>query len=146
MANQRKSYLLVVIQFAAILIILLTGPLFARQRLYLVGESLGLLIGAWAVVVMQLPTFTIFPDVNVQGRLTRHGPYRYIRHPMYLAVLLVTLALVLDHFSLFRWLTWVILLANMLYKIHYEERLLGLHYPEYITYQQVSKRLLPWIY
>lgn len=146
MANPLKSYLLVTLQFAAIFSILLTGPLFARQPLLLLIEVSGGLIGVWALLVMHRTTLHVLPDVRAEGRLVHRGPYRYIRHPMYLAVLLTTLALVLAAFSMVRLGIWVILAVDILVKINYEEQLLRSHYPDYIAYQQQSWRLLPWLY
>jgi len=65
---------------------------------------------------------------------------------MYSALLLVTLALVLDTFTWLRLIFWLVLLVDLLIKLHYEERLLIACYPGYTTYQQQAKRLLPLLY
>jgi len=146
MANPVKSYLLVTIQFVAIFIILLTGPLIARQPLLFGLQLIGGLIGVWAVLVMHAGTLHVLPDVRATGQLVHRGPYRYIRHPMYLAVLLTMLALVLAAFSVLRFGSWLLLAVDILAKITYEEQLLRSHYPTYATYQQRSWRLIPWLY
>lgn len=146
MANPLKSYLLVTLQFAAIFSILLTGPLIARQPLLLMAEAMGGVIGVWALLVMHRTTLHVLPDVRAEGRLVHHGPYRYIRHPMYLAVLLTMLALVLAAFSPLRFGIWVILAVDILVKINYEEQLLRSHYPGYVAYAQQRWRLLPLLY
>lgn len=141
-----RSYLLVFIQFAAILAILLTGPLWANTGWLLAIELAALALVFWALVVMQLATLHILPDVRSHAQLVQRGPYRLIRHPMYSAILLGTLALVVDSFTWLRLGLWLLLLVDLLIKLHYEERLLAAHYPAYRRYQQQSKRLLPLIY
>lgn len=141
-----RSYLLVLLQFAAILAILLTGPLWARTPWLLFMELAGLALVLWALLAMRLANLHVLPDVRPNAQLVQRGPYRFIRHPMYSAILLATLALVIDAFTWLRLGFWFVLLINLLIKLHYEERLLAAHYPAYPHYQQYTKRLLPWLY
>lgn len=45
-----------------------------------------------------------------------------------------------------RELIWLILLADLLLKLRYEERLLSARFPTYLAYQQTTHRLLPFVY
>lgn len=141
-----RSYTLVLLQFAAILLILITGPLWADTLALLCLELAGLALGLWAVLAIRLPNLHILPDVRQNAQLVQRGPYRWLRHPMYTALLLTTGALVADTFSWLRLSFWLVLLVDLLIKLYYEERLLAAHYPDYHRYQQQSKRLLPLLY
>ena len=140
-----RSYLLVFIQFAAILAILATGPVWAEEPSLRLLEGVGIVLGWWALIAMQLANLHILPDVRPNAQLVQRGPYRFIRHPMYSALLLTTLALVLDSFTWLRLGIWLVLVVDLLVKLTYEERLLVAHYPDYPAYQQRTKRLLPLI-
>jgi len=146
MNNRLKSILLVAIQLAALTLIAFTGPWLADSIPLLLLESAGLGLGVWAIAAMRPGNFNITPDVKPEGRFVRRGPYRWIRHPMYLALLLVTLALVLAAPSPWRWLFWLLLLVDLLVKIAFEERLLVARFPEYAAYQETTKRLVPYVY
>lgn len=141
-----KSYTLVVIQFGALLALALTGPIIARHPVLLAVELAALALAMWAIVTMRLRHINVLPDVRPDSRLVRQGPYRWIRHPMYASILLGALALVLDESTPLRWLIYIVLLVNLLVKLHYEERLLAAAFPLYTAYQEVSKRLIPFIY
>ncbi|MFN3332421.1 MAG: methyltransferase family protein [Caldilinea sp.] len=141
-----KSYTLVVIQFGALLALALTGPIVARHPVLLAVELAALALALWAIVTMRLRHVNVLPDVRPDSRLVRQGPYRWIRHPMYASILLGALALTLDESTPLRWLIYTILLVNLLVKLHYEERLLAAAFPLYSAYQEVSKRLIPFIY
>jgi protein-S-isoprenylcysteine O-methyltransferase Ste14 len=141
-----RSYLLVFVQFIAILLILLTGPLWTNSLPLLLMESVGLFLGLWAIIAIRLPNLHILPDVRHNASLVQSGPYRLIRHPMYSALLLFTAAVVLDTFSWLRLVLWLALLVNLVLKLHYEEQLLRAHHPTYVSYQGQTKRLIPWIY
>ena len=146
MTNPVKSLTLVAIQFACLIAIALSGPIIARQPLWLALEIAAIALGGWALLSMRGGPFNIVPDPKVTGELVQHGPYRLIRHPMYSALLLLTLALVCDTPSIFRWLLWVALLVNFVVKLSYEEQLLAAHYASYRAYQAVTKRLIPFVY
>ena len=144
--SQTKSYVLVGIQFFCIGAIVLTGPWVATHVGLLGLECFGVLLGMWALATMRLKNLHILPDVKADGALTTDGPYHWIRHPMYTAVLLVTLALVIDSFSYVRAFVWLLLLIDLIEKLSYEEQLLQIAYPEYQDYRSRTWRLIPRIF
>ena len=140
-----QSYVLVGIQFVCLGLIVMTGPILASSWIFLGLELLGLALGLWALVVMNLRNLHVLPEVYPESTLVTHGPYRYIRHPMYSTLLLVTLALVLDAFSPERLLMWMLLFGDLWIKLRYEEQLLTHHFQDYQDYQRRTKRLIPFL-
>jgi protein-S-isoprenylcysteine O-methyltransferase Ste14 len=112
----------------------------------LLAECAGIVLGLWAIWTIRPLNFNIVPDVRVEGFLVEEGPYAYIRHPMYSAMLLVVLALVADSPSGLRVATFVLLGLDVLAKIVYEEKLLSAHYPRYTAYMADTKRLIPFVF
>lgn len=146
MTNRFKSYTLVAIQLICIGIIAFTGPFVPRSIYYFLMASAGAFLGLWAIVVMGLGRFNITPDPREYSRMVRRGPYKYIRHPMYASVLVITLAWVLDYFTIFRLAIWIVLALDLLLKLRFEERLLVNNHPEYAQYQQNTYRLIPFLF
>lgn len=145
-STRLRSYLFVIVQFACLIYIALTGPLLATQPLALVLEIGAVLLGLWTLWTMRASRFHILPDVLAGAELVTHGPYRFVRHPMYLTLLWGALALVLNFMTPLRWLVWLILLVDLVLKLSYEERLLVARFPDYATYQRSSHRLIPFIF
>ena len=141
-----KSISFVLIQFACLGLIALSGPLIPSNIALLVIELLGIGLGVWAILAMRIGNFNITPDPLNHSELVTSGPYRLIRHPMYLALLLTTLPLIIYRLDLFRFSIWMILFFDLLLKLNYEENLLVVKLVGYDGYIERSYRLIPYIY
>ena len=143
--NRIQSYTFVGVQFVCLSLILTTGPWLAKTPGFLFLELFGGFLGVWAIWTMKLRNLSALPDIKSHSPLQTGGPYRWIRHPMYTALLLLMLALVCEEFSYWRGLMWGVLLVDLFLKLRYEEVLLAKNFPEYAEYQQRTHKLIPWI-
>ena len=141
-----RSYVLVGVQFACIAAFLVSGPWIARHPWFFTLQLSGILLMAWAILTMKVNKVNAFPEVRAGSRLVTNGPYRWIRHPMYTALLLITLALACDSFSYWRGFWWALLTADLVVKLSYEERFLGEVFDDYEPYRLRTWRLVPWIF
>lgn len=141
-----RSYVLVGVQFACIVAILVSGPWVARNGWFFALELSGILLMTWAAFTMKLTNVNVFPEVRAGSRLVTNGPYRWIRHPMYTALLLIVLALVCESFSYWRGVCWLVLSADLIIKLSREEALLREIFDDYEAYRLRTWRLVPWIF
>jgi protein-S-isoprenylcysteine O-methyltransferase Ste14 len=88
-------------------------------------------------------SFSLLPEAR---RLVTDGPYRRIRHPLYLAGLVGSLGVMLQYTQ--PWALLVVLAAFTLQilRMNYEEQVLSRAFPEYETYATRSWRLIPGVY
>lgn len=139
------SRLLVALQFGLMgLMVLRTAP--SRLGLAFAGLlAAGLAIGLWAISANRPGNFNIRPDPKEGGALVTGGPYRWIRHPMYLAVLVFMAAFVAagDAAQALLWLLLAVVLAA---KAVREERGMAQVHPGYAAYRARTRALVPFVF
>jgi protein-S-isoprenylcysteine O-methyltransferase Ste14 len=111
-----------------------------------VAGFLGVLLGLWAIGSNRPGNFNIRPIPKTGGDLITHGPYRWMRHPMYTAFLLGAFALARTTDSAAAWLTWGSLLLVLWVKSSLEERWMQVVHPGYANYRRRTRRFIPWLY
>jgi protein-S-isoprenylcysteine O-methyltransferase Ste14 len=146
MTDTFKSYTFVLVQFVCLGIFLFSGSLIPSNYLLITIEVFAVVLAIWAVLTMRIGTFNVRPNIKPGSNLVTRGPYKFIRHPMYSSVLLATLPLILNRFSLLRCAVWLVLVADLILKLRFEEQLLCKAFVDYQSYMQRTKRLIPFIY
>ena len=148
-SNTIKNWGFVLAQFALIGVCLLgartnlsssNGILLVFVAVLFIG---GGALGVWALWSMGSKTFSVLPQPVPEGSLCERGPYHWLCHPMYTAVLLVCLSAWLLNPSTLTTIAWVLLLAVLIGKLRFEESLLKQQFSGYEQYQQGRHRLVP---
>lgn len=137
------SWLFVAAQIVLAAGVLVPGWSFGWQPAGVGLAAGGGLLGLWALAANRPGNFRLVPDVKPGARLVQTGPYRWVRHPMYTAVLLLTLGGLLCQWAPLRLLAWLALGAVLYAKAVREERLLAARFPGYAAYQARTRRFLP---
>jgi protein-S-isoprenylcysteine O-methyltransferase Ste14 len=74
------------------------------------------------------------------------GPYRYVRHPLYLGEAMMMLGLCLMIGTSLALLFWAFLNALQVIRARIEERKLASQFEEYRRYQQRTRFIVPGVY
>lgn len=107
----------------ASLLCMVIGPLIALWGLSFLGRSFGIFITVRKVVLT--------------------GPYRWVRHPMYLGWVCVCIGVALANFSAAYFLLVTMHISLLLYRAHLEETQLSWHSPEYREYMNRTGFIFP---
>ena len=86
--------------------------------------------------------FSLTPQAR---HVVKSGPYRYIRHPLYLAEEIAVAGVVLQSLSLATVAVLILHIGVQVCRIRYEEDLLGETCPEYST-TAARWRLIPYVW
>jgi len=106
---------------------------------------IGALIGLWALTHNQLGNFHIQPIIRDDSRLITTGIYKYIRHPMYLSVIIMMSALLLSTVTIVEGILFLSLIVVLTLKAKREESLWLEHNEAYNDYKNSSKLFIPFV-
>lgn len=115
------------------------GVIYALGLLF---KGVGVVLGVWAAFHLGRG-LTPSPLPNGATDLVTRGPYRWIRHPMYTAVMAYVFGIAL-HSG-----TWLVVLAALAlaslfyFKSQWEERRLAEVFDGYVRYQETTPRFIP---
>jgi protein-S-isoprenylcysteine O-methyltransferase Ste14 len=87
--------------------------------------------------------FGVFPEAR---GLATHGPYAYVRHPLYLAEIIVVVGLVLPVLSLWTVALMIAFVGLQYWRALLEERALTAAMPEYASYAERTWRIIPGLH
>jgi protein-S-isoprenylcysteine O-methyltransferase Ste14 len=134
----------VVATFLPFTIPLLSKP--SNNPNILLSGSLVTIFGM-AIAIYSLSTlgrsFSIIPQAR---RLVQTGPYKLVRHPVYLGELISILGVVLARPSAIAMAIYCLLTILLIYRALQEEKLLAGIFPEYETYALRRARFIPGVF
>jgi protein-S-isoprenylcysteine O-methyltransferase Ste14 len=116
---------------------------------YVASPSAGLVLVTLAAGLSLVSLLTMGRLFGVRPALrglVRSGPYRFVRHPMYLSYILADIGYNLQEWNFVTLLLVLIGWMSLVYRIHAEERVLSQH-PEWPAYAVLVRyRLFPGIW
>lgn len=109
------------------------------------ADVLLLLGSAWSVWALKHLGRNL--SVIAQARsVADNGPYRWLRHPLYLGEIVSTLGLAIAAGTLAALIAWAALCGLQIYRAVREEQVLARTLPDYRAYQAHTAALLPGIF
>ena len=123
--------------------------LFPRQELSASAEVVSTvltMIGTTGAIFALSQLGRSFSLMAESRRLVTSGPYRFVRHPLYVAEEVAMLGLFMQFASIWTALLFAAQIASQLRRIHNEEAVLNASFPEYDAYRRTTARLVPGIY
>lgn len=102
----------------------------------------GTLAATWAVLHLGR-SFAFFPQARA---LVTRGPYRLVRHPLYLAEVVVVAGLMVERSQPWAAAVFGLAVLSQVPRMRAEERVLSAAFPDYPMYAEKKARLIPGVY
>ena len=148
MKELTKEYypnILVALQFGIIIIMIFFTRNFFDSIFAIMIFIIGAIVGIWALQHNQLGNFNVQPKLKDNAKLITTGIYSYIRHPMYLSVIIMMFSTVFASSTLLEFFLFLVLIFVLWLKARREENLWSLHNENYKLYIERTKLFLPFI-
>jgi protein-S-isoprenylcysteine O-methyltransferase Ste14 len=141
-----KNFSLVGLAIAVIAIVslLFRESLFAVEPVGITIQVFAALLMLWARLTFGRRSFHASADPTAGGLVTT-GPYRFLRHPIYAAVLYFAWTGVASHFNIINLFLGVLVSVGLAVRMMAEERLVVEKYPDYSEYAARTKRVIPFV-
>lgn len=132
------------IMIVTILYLLISGNLISRSPFVITVQLFAIALSVWARQSFQSDQFSIDAEPK-EGQLLLRGPYQYIRHPMYASALILIWSGIGAHISPVNLVIGALITIFVAIRIVIEEQYLRTFYPDYETYSNRTKRIIPLI-
>lgn len=129
---------------AAMIVLAVRHALFGEGLLPVGIQILAVSLMVWARVTFGWRSFHA-AATPTEGGLVTSGPYKYVRHPIYAAVLYFTWAGVLSHVSTMNIVLGICAIGGAALRMVPEEKLLTERHPEYAAYANRTARVIPFL-
>ena len=120
------------------------NSLFSSNRVVISVQVASGLLMIWARFTFGLRSFHAAANPT-EGSLITHGPYRFVRNPIYSAIWIFTWSGISVHLSLVNVLAGIVILIALGIRIACEESFLITHFTDYPAYAKRTARLIPFL-
>jgi protein-S-isoprenylcysteine O-methyltransferase Ste14 len=107
-------------------------------------QFLSVMLMIWARLTFGQRSFHAIADPTEGGLITT-GPYHFLRHPIYAALMYFFWSGIFSHLSLLNLLLGIVATVGLIIRIFAEERLVTERYPDYVNYAERTKRVISFI-
>ncbi len=129
---------------ASMVTLVFRESLLAAGVLAVAVQVVAVLLMIWARLTFGKRSFHATANPT-EGGVVTSGPYRFIRHPIYAAVIYFVWAGAVSHASILNLSLALLTTAGLALRMVAEERLVAKRYPEYTAYAAQTRRIIPYI-
>ena len=112
---------------------------------WLLPAAAGIALGVTTLCFNRIGNFSIYPRPRSGARLVTEGPYRWIRHPMYSALMLMMIGIAGYNGHWSNAAGAVLVAAVVVIKATIEERMMLDAFAGYAGYRARTRRFIPFV-
>lgn len=142
------EYFLLFSQIIVFLLLVLFANLFDlfTSPFLIILLLISIYIIIWGFISLGKPSYSPFPTPKKENKLIKQGAYKFIRHPIYLGVMLMALIFLFSRFIMLSTFLFVLFVLITNYKAELEEELMIKKHSEYKKYRQKTWKFIPLLF
>lgn len=144
--RERLTYLYLIPQYILLGFLLFSGPVVAGNPVLILLEIIGCWGLFWVLWTNYVTKFDMSFKPKSKTRLIAKGPYKFIRHPFSTALILISFVLIMNHFTLSRFVAWILLMVVLVLRTRYQEKIYAGYFNDFPLYKQRTYKLFPFVY
>jgi protein-S-isoprenylcysteine O-methyltransferase Ste14 len=145
MGSKIISILGLIAAIAGLFILYKHGYFFSPNPITIIIQLFAAVLMIWARLTFGARSFHV-PANATKGELVTHGPYRWMRNPIYTAIILFAWACVIAYPFLITVIAATLITIGQGTRAFLEEQFLFATYPAYSEYAKKTKRFIPFIF
>lgn len=150
--NERATFLALLVSGTLVTTLALAEYLALGRGFRLVPFSAGLAVVAASFLVRAAAVralgrmWSVHIEIRKEHQLVKDGPFRWVRHPIYLAAILELVGAMLLMNSVWTWLVFALCFApSLAARIRLEERAMIAQFGDsYLAYRRTTPAVIPW--
>lgn len=141
-AGSKVGYIIAVI---GIMILIQKKYVFSSNPLAILIQVFSVALMIWSRLTLGVRSFHVSANPT-EGKLITVGPYRWLRHPIYAALIYFSWSCLISF--PYEWTIFSVFLitGGLFIRMIMEEKSLRSTYPEYTAYTQKAKRIIPFLF
>ncbi len=133
-----------IVAVLSLVTLLYRRSLLAEDPIGITIQVLSFMLMVWARITFGKRSFHAAANPT-EGGLVTSGPYKFVRHPIYAAVLYFMWTGIVTHLTITHICIGLVGTTGLIVRILAEEQLVRERYPQYAGYAATTKRLVPFI-
>ena len=119
--------------------------LFSKNPISIIIQACAIGLMIWARLTFGVRSFNATANATA-GKLVTNGPYHFLRHPIYAAIIYFFIASIIS-FPFIETIAAVgLIIAGLFVRMILEEKSLLLAYDDYAAYSKKTKRIIPFVF
>lgn len=150
--NERATFLALFLSGTLVVTLALVEYLVRHTGFHAPGFIAGIIVASLSFIVRAGAVralgrmWSLHIEIRREHQLVRGGPFRWVRHPIYLAAILELVGAMLFMNSLYTWAVFLFFfLPSLFARIRLEERAMIAQFgDDYLRYRETTPAVLPW--
>ena len=108
-------------------------------------QILSVVLMIWARIVFGIKSFHA-PANTYKKELVTNGPYKWLRHPIYAAVIYFFIASIIAYPNIKTTIAVLLIIVSTIVRMLLEEKSLSENFKDYDAYYKQTKRFIPFVF